>query len=200
MNDLLVVSEPERAQALLDPTRQRLLEALDEPASAAELAQRLALPRQRLNYHLHELQRLRLVELARERTRGSVHERVYRRTGARYSISPEALGPLATRPELVADRFGSAYLIAVASQTITDVARLRDAAAAAQQALPTLSLEVDVRFASAAARSEFAQELANTLAALVAKHHDDTAAGGRTFRFCVGGYPKPAAPAAPPSG
>ncbi len=184
-----VVADAERAAALLDPTRQRILHALGEPASAAGLAERLALPRQRLNYHLHELQRLGFVELAHERTRGSVHERVYRRTGDSFAISRDALGVLGSRPERIADRFSSAYLIAVASQTIADVARLRDAAAAAGQALPTLSLEVDVRFATAAARSAFAQDLADAVAALVTKHHDDRAPNGRTFRFCIGGYP-----------
>jgi DNA-binding transcriptional ArsR family regulator len=193
VNDAVhVVADAERAAALLEPTRQRILEALVEPASAVGLAERLGLPRQRLNYHLHELQRHGFVELAHERTRGSVHERVYRRDSDSYAISSEALGALGSRPELVSDRFSSAYLIAVASQTLADVARMRDEAAAARQTLPTLSLEVDVRFADAAARSAFAQDLADAVAALVRKHHDDRAAGGRTFRFCIGGYPKPA--------
>ena len=52
---LEVVAEPERAAALLHPARRQLLEALDEPLSAASLAERLSLPRQRVNYHLREL-------------------------------------------------------------------------------------------------------------------------------------------------
>ncbi len=38
--------------SLRDPVRQRILEALAEPASVVTLAERLAVPRQRLNYHL----------------------------------------------------------------------------------------------------------------------------------------------------
>ena len=186
-----VVSDPDRALALLDATRQRILRSLHEPASATSLATRLDLPRQRLNYHLHELQRCGLVELTHERTRGSVRERVYRRASASFTISREALGDLGVRPEHVQDRFSSAYQIAVASQAIADLAVLREGAAAAGQTLATFSLEVDVRFADAAARAAFAGELAEAVAALVRKHHDERADGARTFKFYIGAYPKP---------
>lgn len=188
-----VVAEPQRAMSLLDPVRQRILEALGEPASAVALADRLAVPRQRLNYHLQELKKHGLVLPVHDKERGSVREIVWRRTGDSFAISPEAIGRLGSRPEHVQDRFSSAYQIAVASQAIADLGRLRDDAAAAGKVLPTLSLEVDVRFASAAARSTFAQELTDTIAALVQKHHDARARGGRTFRFYLGGYPRPAA-------
>ncbi|MBL8752663.1 MAG: helix-turn-helix transcriptional regulator [Planctomycetes bacterium] len=188
-----VVAQPERAMSLLDPVRQRILEALAEPTSAVELATRLGVPRQRLNYHLQELLRHGLLSVVHEHERGSVRERVYQRVGGSYAISREAIGALGSRPELVPDRFSSAYQIAVASQAIADLAQLREGAAAAGQVLPTLSLEVDVRFASASARSAFAQELADAVATLVEKHHDARARGGRTFKFYVGGYPRPAA-------
>jgi DNA-binding transcriptional ArsR family regulator len=197
VNAVDVVADAARAAALLDPTRRRILEALAEPASAAGLASRLGLPRQRLNYHLRELARLGFVAPTHERTRGSVQERVYRRTSDSFAISREALGALGSRPELVADRYSSAYLIALASQAIADVAAQRERAAAAQQTLPTLSLEVEVRFADAAARAAFAAELADTVAGLVQKHHDERAPNGRTFTFFVGAYPKPTARAAP---
>jgi DNA-binding transcriptional ArsR family regulator len=191
-----VIAEPERAQALLDRTRLQILERLATPGSATSLAQELELPRQRLNYHLRELERQGLVNVVHERRRGSVTERVYQRTGERYAISVEALGALGSRPDAVQDRFSSAYQIAVASQAIADLAMLRTGAALAQQALPTMSLEVDVRFADAAARSAFAQELADAVAALVRKHHDERAPQGRTFKFYLGAYPKPQKPQA----
>jgi DNA-binding transcriptional ArsR family regulator len=188
-----VVAEPERAMSLLDPVRQRILEALTEPASAVVLAERLDVPRQRLNYHLQELKKHGLVLPVHDKERGSVREIVWRRAGDSFAISREAIGELGTRPELVHDRFSSAYQIAVASQAIADLARLREGADAAGKVLPTLTLEVDVRFASAAARSAFAQELTDAIALLVQKHHDARARGGRTFRFYLGGYPRPAA-------
>ena len=50
-----------------------------------------------------------------------------------------------------------------------------------------VSLSSEVRFANAETRNAFAEELANVLARLAAKYHDDEAPGGRRFRFFVGG-------------
>ncbi len=66
-------------KALAEPLRIRLLEALWEmPQSARELAGRTDLPADRLYYHLGQLERAGLIEVAeyRPRARGKV-ERVY---------------------------------------------------------------------------------------------------------------------------
>ncbi|MCX4681148.1 winged helix-turn-helix domain-containing protein [Streptomyces sp. NBC_01433] len=66
-------------KALADPLRIRLLEALWEvPQSARELAERADLPADRLYYHLGQLERAGLIEIAEYRplARGKV-ERVY---------------------------------------------------------------------------------------------------------------------------
>ncbi|MBL8987996.1 MAG: helix-turn-helix transcriptional regulator, partial [Gemmatimonadetes bacterium] len=52
-----VVRGSAQASALLGGGRRQLLEALAEPDSAAGLARRLGLPRQRVNYHLRLLER-----------------------------------------------------------------------------------------------------------------------------------------------
>ncbi|MCA8949812.1 MAG: helix-turn-helix domain-containing protein [Planctomycetes bacterium] len=191
---VVVVGETERARTLLQETRLDILERLAEPGSAVTLARAMELPRQRINYHLRELEAQRLIEVEREQQRGSVRERVYRRAGDSFAISPNALGALGSRPERVQDRFSSAYQIALASQAIADLASLRSGAAAAGQALATLSLEVDVRFADAERRSAFAQELSEAVAALARKYHDENASGGRTFKLYLGCYPKVTAP------
>ena len=54
-----------------------------------------------------------------------------------------------------------------------------------------MTLETEVRFASPASQAAFAEELTQSVAALVAKYHDETTAGGRRFRFIVGGHPAP---------
>lgn len=187
-----VVAETERAQALLDPVRLRLLDRLGEPGSAASLARALRLPRQRINYHLRELESRRLIELVEERVKGSVTERLYRRTGAAYAISPAALGALGAAPEDVQDRFSAAFQIAIASRTIRELGALGSGARAAGKRLPTLALDGVVRFATAEARSRFAEELTESIAALVRKHHDETAPGGRAHRLYVGIHPAPA--------
>jgi DNA-binding transcriptional ArsR family regulator len=185
-----VIRSSERAAALLDPTRREIVERLgQEPGSASGLARKLGLPRQRVNYHLRELERHRLVELVEERRKGNCTERVVRASARHYLISPEALGALGNTPQERQDRFSATHLIATAAAAVRDVAVLRARARAAGKRLPTLTLAADVRFASAESRHAFAEELANELARLTAKYHDEAAPGGRLFRFFLGAYP-----------
>lgn len=190
-----VIQRPERAQVILHPTRIAILERLAEPTSAASLARQLEMPRQRLNYHLHELESQRLVTLAGRRKRGSAVENFYQRTGHSYAIAVDALGGMGSTPETVQDRFSSAYQIAMCSRVISEVAEMRSAAAAAKQELPTFSLEFEVRFSNAQQRSAFTAELTELVAGLIQKYHDDAAPKGRSFRYYAGAYPKKKPPA-----
>jgi DNA-binding transcriptional ArsR family regulator len=184
---LEVVGGQGAARALLDPLRRELLQGLKEPGSAATLARRLGLPRQRLNYHLRELEKAGLVSLVEERKRGNCTERLVRATATSYLISPEALGALGTTDEERRDRASASYLMAAAGRAIRTVGGLEARARAARKRLATLTLEVDVRFGSAAERAAFAEELATAVARLVSRHQGR--GPGRTFRFLIAGYP-----------
>jgi DNA-binding transcriptional ArsR family regulator len=186
---LAVIASAGKAAALLDPLRLRLLEGLREPESAAGLARRLRLPRQRVNYHLRELEKQKLVELVGKRRRGNCTARLLRATARAYVISPAALGAVAADPAEVRDRFSAAYLLSVAARALEDVGRLDERARQSGKRLATLTLETEVRFASAEARSAFADELAGAIARLVDKYHDGSSPGGRPFRFVLAGYP-----------
>ena len=186
-----VIEELKRAQVLLRSGRVEFLENLAEPSSAAALARKLDLPRQRVNYHLRELEGQGLIELVEERRKGSCTERIYRRTGQSYAISTAALGQLGSTPDDNGDRFSSAYQIALASRAVRDIGSMQVGAKTAGKKLPTFALEVEVRFASASRRNEFAEELAASVADLVRKYHDEKAPKGREFRFYLGAYPRP---------
>ena len=56
MVDLRVIDDPASAGVALDPMRSRLLAELRTPASAATLATRMGLARQKVNYHLRTLE------------------------------------------------------------------------------------------------------------------------------------------------
>jgi len=183
------VHDPRRAATLLDPLRLRLLERLRQPDSASGLARRLRLPRQKVNYHLRELEKAKLVELVEERRKGNCIERVVRATAVSYVIDPGALGALSADASQVRDRFSYAYLVAVAARAIRELAALRPGAEKAGKKLATLTLETELRFASAKSRNAFAEELASAVADLTAKYHDEESPGGRRFRFFVGAYP-----------
>jgi DNA-binding transcriptional ArsR family regulator len=184
-----VVRGAGQAAALLNPDRVRLLAALTTPASATAVATQVGMTRQRVNYHLRELEKAGLVELVEERRKGNCTERVMRASARSYLISPEVLGVLGASPSGagVRDRFSAAYLIASVARALRDLAVLRARADRAGQPLATLAIETEVRFGSAADRAAFVEELATTLAGLVAKYHVE--GSGRLFRFLLGGYP-----------
>ncbi|MGH9793243.1 MAG: ArsR/SmtB family transcription factor [Candidatus Acidiferrales bacterium] len=184
------IHDPSRAAVLLDPLRLRMVEQLQgEPDSASGLARRLKLPRQKLNYHLRELEKEGFVELVEERRKGNCIERVVRATARAYVIDPSIMGALGIDPAQFQDRFSSTYLVAVAAKTIRDVAALRQRAEKAGKRLATFTLQTEVRFATAADRAAFVEELTAHVARLAAKYHNEHAEGGRRFQFVLGAYP-----------
>lgn len=187
-----VVSSPERVAPLLARDRQRLLSELgDDPDSAAGLARRLGLPRQRVNYHLRELEKAGLVELVEERRKGNCVERLVRATARAFVVGPEALGLVAADPAGL-DRGSAAYQIAVAARSIREVAGLEVVARGEGRRLPVLTLDAEIVLADAASRAAFAAELADALAALVARHRAARAGGGRRYRVTALFHPLPA--------
>ena len=179
------------AAVLLRPLRARILEMLAEPQSAATVARRLSVARQKVGYHLKELEKQGLVELVEERRSGNCVERIVRVTSRAYLVSAEALGSLAQGALEATDRFSAAYVVAIASRAISELANMRRAADEAGKRLATLTLETEIRFASAAERAAFAEELAREIARLTAKYHDASAPRGRTHRIVSFAYPKP---------
>jgi DNA-binding transcriptional ArsR family regulator len=189
MRDVEVIESPAAATVALDPVRSRLLAELAQPASAAALANRLDLPRQRVNYHLRALEAHGLVEQADTRKWGGLTERRLVATASSYVVSPAALGPAASTPARTADRLSASYLIAVAARVVREVGELVRAAFETGQRLATLSIDSEIRFRSAAERAAFSQELAASVAALAARYHDATAEGGRLHRLVVLAHP-----------
>ena len=189
MLDVAVIDDPAAAEVSLDPVRARLLAELAEPASATMLAARVGLPRQKVNYHLRALERYGLVELVEERRKGNFTERVLRATAASYVISPAALSAVEPDPGRAPDRVSAAWLLAVASRLVRDVGELIGGAARARQRVATFALDGEVRFASAAERAAFAEELAGVVAGLVARYHDPHAPRGRDHRLVVALHP-----------
>jgi len=189
MLDVAVIQDPATAEVSLDPIRARLLAELAEPASATMLAARVGLPRQRVNYHLRSLEQHGLVELVEERRKGNCTERLLRATAASYVISPAALDAVAPDPARSPDRLSARWLLAVASRLVRETGELITGAAKARKPLATFAIDGEVRFASAADRAAFAQELAGAVTALVGRYHDETAAGGREHRVIVAVHP-----------
>src|SRR5438034_956403 len=75
------------------------------------------------------------------------------------------------------------------AQLVRDVGSLITAADRAKKPVATFGLDGRIRFASAADRAAFAQELTEAVTALVAKYHDEHAAAGRDHRVVVALHP-----------
>lgn len=190
MSEIDVIDDPAAARAALDPVRSRLLAELREPASAATLAGRVGMPRQKVNYHLRTLESHGLVRQAGEKQWGGLTERKLVASAA-YVVSPGALGPVAADPERKLDRLSASYLIALAARVVREVGDLVRRATRAGKPLATLSVDTVIRFRSARERAAFSKELTESVNRLVAKYHDDSAPGGRPHRLVLMAHPLP---------
>ncbi|KYF50482.1 ArsR family transcriptional regulator [Sorangium cellulosum] len=191
MLDVDVIEDPAAAAAALEPVRSRLLAELAAPASAATLAARLGIARQKINYHLRALEAHGLVRVAETRKWGGLTERLLVASASSYVVSPGALGPAAADPERTADRLSASYLIALGARVVREVSDLLRRARAADKHLATLAIDTEVRFRSPAERAAFTGELARAVTALVARYHDESAPGGRPHRLVIVAHPTP---------
>jgi DNA-binding transcriptional ArsR family regulator len=182
---LRYVEEPEKVRLALSPIRRRLLELLREPSSATQLAAVLELPRQRVNYHLRELEKAGLVELVEERQRRGFTERILRASAATLVVDPAVMGRAVTQIE---DQYAAEHLVDVAAGTVRDVARMQSAADAEGKRLLTFALEAEVRFAEPGDVHTFTDALTEAVRRTVAEFD---AEGGRPYRLIAGGHPAP---------
>jgi DNA-binding transcriptional ArsR family regulator len=191
MMEVNVIDDPATARAALDPVRSRLLAELREPASAAALASRVGMARQKVNYHLRILESHGLVRQAGEKRWGGLTERNLVAVAGAYVVSPSALGPVAADPEQEMDRLSASYLIALAGRVVGEVGGLVRRASRAGKPLATLSADTVIRFRSARERAAFTRELTAAVNQLAARYHDGSAPGGRAHRLLVMAHPLP---------
>jgi len=196
MLDVTVIEDPAAAEVSLDPIRTRLLAELAKPGSASTLALKVGLTRQKVNYHLHALERHGLVELVEERRKGNMTERVMRATAASYVISPAALAAVAPDPNRSPDQLSALWLLALAARLVREVGELIVRAKRARRPLATFGVDSKISFASASDRAAFAAELSDGIEALISKYHDTSAPGAREHRLILALHPSITRPAA----
>ena len=189
-----MIDDPASASVALDPVRSRLLSELRTPVSAATLAGRMGLPRQKVNYHLRTLEVHGLVRMDSKKRWGGLTERRLIATASAYLVSPDALGPAAADPARGMDRLSASFLVALAARVVREVGQLLRKSEEVNKRLATLSIDTEVRFRSADDRAAFSSELTAAVAALVSRYHDESTPGGRRHRLMIGAYPTPSAP------
>jgi DNA-binding transcriptional ArsR family regulator len=176
----------ETARVALAPLRRQILAALTEPTSAAGLAEKLAMPRQKIGHHLKALEGAGLIQPAGERKKRGFTERLFI-AAERYVLDPALLqappDPDAVRTQ---DRHAADHLVAAASSMVRDVARMRQAAEAEGSRLLTLTVEADVTFATPADFDAFSNDVAEAVAALARRY---AAPSGRRYRLTAAAHP-----------
>ena len=188
-----IVSVSPRTEHLrggISPMRRAVLEQLREPASAAAVAARLGVSRQRIAYHVRELEQAGLVQMVEERTRRGCVERIVRVTPGAVVVGTDVIGDLPAASQTAnQDRFAADTLLALSARTVNDVAQLGERARASGRRLVTFAIEADVGFAQPADIERFTTRLAEAVTRLVAEF--DTGERQHRFRVVAGGYPQP---------
>jgi DNA-binding transcriptional ArsR family regulator len=197
-SDLETIANPRRASALLHPLRLRILALARDPASAAEIARALGLPRQRVNYHVRALERAGFLKPAgRARKRNMIEQR-YVSTSRAFALSPGILGPVGADWREIGDTGSADYLLALAEQVRFDVERAAGEAEAEGRRISTLSLKSQFRFESPAQRAEFTSAVREAIVGVIARHsspnrlENGRPARGKPYRMVVACYPVPA--------
>jgi DNA-binding transcriptional ArsR family regulator len=184
-----LVTDQAALRAALTPLRRTLLERLRTPASAAQLADALEMPRQKLGYHLRALEAAGLIRLVETRQRRGFTERLL--VANDYLIDPDLLAAPVDPAANAADRHAADHLIDAASRTVRDVARMRHEAEAAGARLLTITMEAELGFSTPVEFERFAQEAAEAVTALARRY---SAPDGHRYRLLVGVHPVAARP------
>jgi len=195
-----VTDGPRAAVLVQHPMRRSIVALARTPISATEIAAKLGLPRQRVNYHVRKLERARFLTPAERRLRRNMVEQRYVATAQSYVIAPDLLGALAPHANAVRDGASAAALFSIASRAQADMTRVITEAGAESKRVSTMSITTDIRFESAEQRAEFAAALEAAITDVVARHTapyttaDGSPGDGRPFRLFLGCHPIPRTP------
>jgi DNA-binding transcriptional ArsR family regulator len=183
---LQTVDDAATLQALAHPLRIRILETLHEPDSAAAVARRLGEPRQKVNYHLKELDRAGLVRRAGERRNGNFVETLYESVARTLLISPRLAWSDPRRIEALRAQLSLERLVSLGEHVQRDAALLLDRAAFDGEEIASASVEADVHFATEDDRAAFLDAYLESLRELCDRFGSKT---GEPFRVVMAAFP-----------
>lgn len=180
------VEDAAALQALAHPLRIRILEALRAPESAAGVARRIGEPRQKVNYHVKELERAGLVRQTGERRAGNFVETLYEAVARTVLISPRVAWSDPARLEALRAQISLERLVDVGEHVQRDAALLLDRAAFDGEQIASASVEADVHFASEDDRAAFLREYVDALRELCERYG---VSEGAPYRVVMAAYP-----------
>ncbi len=181
------IQTPEALQALSNPTRVAMLEALHEPRSAAAVGRELGQTRQRMNYHLKALEQAGLVQRIGTRQNGNFVETLFRATARAFVVSPQVAWSGPRRLEALRSQHALGTLVGIGEQLQRDAAVLLDRAAYESEQIASAAVSAEVSFDSDAERSAFMREYLEATKDLLDRYG---AKGGKPYRVVLAIHPQ----------
>ncbi len=182
------LADADRLQALAHPIRVQILDLLREPLSGAALARRIGEPRQKVNYHLKELERAELVRRVGERRSGNFVESLYRAIARTFVISPRVAWGSPLRAKAFGAQLSLRTLVTLGERLQRDAAVLLDRAAFDGEEISSASVVGEVHFASGDERAAFMKEYLAAIEPLLKRYGSKK---GMPYRALIAVYPKP---------
>jgi DNA-binding transcriptional ArsR family regulator len=182
------IDSPDELQALAHPLRVQILDALRSPDSAAGVARRLGVARQKVNYHLKELERVGLVVARGERRTGNFVEALYQSNARTLVVSPRAAWGDPRRLAALTDQIALEQLITLGERLARDAAVLLDRAAFDGEEIASVAVDAEVRLADERSRTAFLQEYLAAIGPVLKKYGTGS---GAPYRVALATYPDP---------
>ncbi|MEQ1932366.1 MAG: hypothetical protein ABL962_00605 [Fimbriimonadaceae bacterium] len=151
-----------------------------QPSSGSGIARKHNLTRQVVNYHIRELEKLKLIEFLEERQVGGMKERVFVSVAKSFVIGPKAIGNLA--PKANDTESPSTKLTTVVSECLGEVSFRPEGS-------PVLVQELTIAFRDKDERIACMQELTNFFAKIQSRY-DHGGIGGE-WRVIGAAYQRP---------
>jgi predicted ArsR family transcriptional regulator len=191
VRDVNLIEDVDKAGELLKPIRLEILSLLDEPRTCPDLARRLGVTTQKVNYHIKVLQESGLVRLVEERRNRGIMEGVYQADARSYWFSPRLVSLLGGRRKS-RDQASLEYLLGMAEDLQIETGRLAKKTDAAR--IPSLGLNARIRLRDAEDRAAFMEELKDLFQKLARKYgsteQDTSARDEGRFRLMLACYPE----------
>ncbi|HSF15288.1 MAG TPA: helix-turn-helix domain-containing protein [Vicinamibacteria bacterium] len=191
MQDTLLIEDTGRAGALLHPLRIDVLKRLAEPSSCPEVAKDLTESTQKVYYHVKILEGAGLVNRVGERRVRGIVEGIYQARAKSYWLSPRLVGRIGGGGR-ARDHLSLGFLLTLAEEIQTDVARLAERAE--KETTPSLGLSAEIELRDAGERDALRTEVREFFESLAQKYgrldSSPEKIGTDIFRLTLVCYPK----------
>src|SRR5262249_29906417 len=127
-------------------------------------------PRQKVNYHLKELERVGLVQPVGERRAGNFIETLYEAAGRSFLVAPSVAWSDPRRVDALRQQHSLENLVMVGARLQRDAVSLLDRAAFDGEQIASAAVEADVHFAHERDRARFLEEYLAAVQQLCDKH------------------------------